>query len=296
MRGRVQFLAEEGTGRRRDELSSVGGLLRGRRFVVLSGAGCSTDSGIPDYRGPTGSLRRRAPVQYQEFLRSEAVRQRYWARSLLGFGQVGAAQPNAVHRAVAALERAGLVTGLITQNVDGLHSQAGSQRVVELHGSLHWVRCLTCGRRESRAALQAQLLSQNPQYAQHSAAAAPDGDADFEPGTAGLPAFQVPGCSGCGGLLKPDVVFFGENVPRPIVDAAWGFFAEASALLILGSSLAVYSGFRFARGAAERSLPIVLINQGPTRADDLAALRVEAPLAPSLTTLCHQLGVAIEAA
>jgi NAD-dependent SIR2 family protein deacetylase len=291
MRSRLQFLAEDGSPRRQDGLPSVVSLLSGRRFVVLTGAGCSTDSGIPDYRGPSGSLRRRAPIQYQDFLHSAATRQRYWARSTLGFPQVLQAQPNAVHRGLARLEQAGLVTGLITQNVDGLHSRAGSQRVVELHGSLHSVRCLGCGQQGSRQALQADLLAKNPNHSERSAGSAPDGDADFEPDAAPASPFVVPACDRCGGMLKPDVVFFGENVPRSVVDAAWALFAEASALLVLGSSLAVYSGFRFARGAAERGLPIVVINQGPTRADDLAALRLEAPLSPTMIELCQGLGL-----
>lgn len=290
MRSRLPLWAEDGTPRRQDDLASVVALLRGRRFVVLTGAGCSTDSGIPDYRGPSGSLRRRAPIQYQDFLRSEATRQRYWARSTLGFPQVQRAEPNPVHHGLARLEQAGLVTGLITQNVDGLHSRAGSQRVVELHGSLAAVRCLGCGARQSRQALQATLLAENPGYAARSALAAPDGDADVEPGGDDGPAFSVPGCAACGGLLKPDVVFFGENVAREVVAPAWQQLEGASALLVLGSSLAVYSGFRFVRGAAERGLPIVLINQGPTRADELASLRLEAPLSPTLTELCRQLG------
>lgn len=288
MPSQVRFLAEHGTERRRDALTSAVALLRGRRFVVLTGAGCSTDSGIPDYRGPTGSLRRRTPIQHQDYLRSAETRQRYWARSTLGWPQVGMAQPNAVHHALTALEQAGLVTGIITQNVDGLHGRAGSQRVVELHGSLHAVLCLQCGQRSPRDLLQAELLAANPSYAEHAAAAAPDGDAEFEPG-AGRAAFVVPACSLCGGMLKPDVVFFGGNVARPIVEAAWQLFDDASALLVLGTSLAVFSGFRFARGAAERGLPIVVINQGPTRADELAALCIDEPLSPALSTLCRAL-------
>lgn len=288
MPSQVRFLAEDGTERRRDALTSAVALLRGRRFVVLTGAGCSTDSGIPDYRGPTGSLRRRTPIQHQDYLRSAETRQRYWARSTLGWPQVGMAQPNAVHHALTALEQAGLVTGIITQNVDGLHGRAGSRRVVELHGSLHAVICLQCGQRSLRDSLQAELLAANPSYAEHAAAAAPDGDAEFEPG-ASRASFVVPTCSLCGGMLKPDVVFFGGNVARPVVEAAWQLFADASALLVLGTSLAVFSGFRFARGAAERGLPIVVINQGPTRADELAALCVDEPLSPSLSTLCRAL-------
>lgn len=289
MSSQLRFLAEANPERRRDALTSAVALLRGRRFVVLTGAGCSTDSGIPDYRGPTGSLRRRTPIQHQDFLRSAETRQRYWARSTLGWPQVAMAQPNATHRSLAALEQAGLMTGLITQNVDGLHGRAGSQRLVELHGSLHAVHCLQCERRSSREALQAELLAANPDYARLAASAAPDGDAELEPAVSGRAPFVVPACAACGGVLKPEVVFFGGNVARPVVDAAWQLFAEASALLILGSSLAVYSGFRFARGAAERGLPIVVINQGPTRADELAALCIDEPLSPSLSTLCEAL-------
>ena len=289
MQSRVRFLADEGGPRRQDTLASLVALLRGRRFVALTGAGCSTDSGIPDYRGPAGSLRRRQPIQYQDFVRSAATRQRYWARSLLGWPQVVQAAPNAAHVALSRLEDAGLCTGVITQNVDGLHGRAGSRNVVELHGSLHGVRCLGCGRTQPRASLQPTLLSHNPSWGSQHAVAAPDGDADVDADAARLATFAVPPCHDCGGLLKPDVVFFGENVARPVVDAAWRLFAEASALLILGSSLAVYSGFRFARGAAERGLPIAIVNLGPTRADDLAALRVEASLSQTLTELCQGL-------
>lgn len=289
VQSRVRFLADEGGPRQKDSPASLVALLRGRRFVALTGAGCSTDSGIPDYRGPTGSLRRRQPIQYQDFVRSAATRKRYWARSMLGWPQVVAAAPNAAHLALSELEAAGLCMGVITQNVDGLHARAGSRNVVELHGSLHGVRCLGCGRTQPRSSLQPTLLSQNPSWGQRSAQAAPDGDADLDADSARLSDFSVPACSDCGGVLKPDVVFFGENVARPVVDAAWRMFDGASALLILGSSLAVYSGFRFARGAAERGLPIAIVNLGPTRADDLAALRVEASLSPTLTELCQGL-------
>lgn len=289
MQNRVRFLAEDQGERRQDVPASVVALLRGRRFVVLTGAGCSTDSGIPDYRGPHGSLRRRQPIQYQDFLRSPTARARYWTRSLIGWPQLAAARPNGIHDALARLEQAGLCCGIITQNVDGLHTRAGSRRVVELHGSLHAVRCLGCAERLPRETLQHELAALNPGWVTHTAAPAPDGDADVESPLGGGAAFVVPPCRACGGLLKPDVVFFGENVARSVVDAAWQLFSEASALLILGSSLAVYSGFRFARGAAERGLPIALVNMGPTRADDLAALRVEAPLSPTMEFLCQQL-------
>lgn len=287
MSNTVRFLAEDGGARRRDPPSSLVSLLRGRRFVALTGAGCSTDSGIPDYRGPTGSLRRRQPIQFQDFLRSADTRKRYWARSLIGWRHIAAAQPNPVHHALARLQQAGLCCGVITQNVDGLHSRAGSGQVIELHGSLHAVRCLSCPQRIARDQHQQVLAALNPGWAMRSAAVAPDGDAELEADACA--SFVVPSCPRCGGLLKPDVVFFGENVARTVVDAAWQLFAEASVLLVLGSSLSVYSGFRFARGACERGLPVALVNLGPTRADELAALRVEQPLSPTMEFLCQQL-------
>ncbi len=270
-----------------DSVESLLALLKGRRFAALSGAGCSTDSGIPDYRGPQGMLRRRQPITFQEFLRSEANRRRYWARSMVGWRTVAGAQPNQAHVALAELERAGRLTGLITQNVDGLHRAAGSQRLVELHGNLHFVRCLSCAAQLERVALQAVLQAENSALAATLAESAPDGDADLAPEH--YEDFIVPNCDRCGGLLKPDVVFFGENVLRPVVDAAWSIFAEAEALVVLGSSLAVYSGFRFVRGAVERGLPVAIVNLGPTRGDDLAALRVAAPLGATLTTLAATL-------
>ena len=283
----VLFLESPGEPTHSDSIESLLALLHGRRFAAISGAGCSTDSGIPDYRGPQGTLRRRQPITYQEFLRSEANRRRYWARSVVGWPTVAAARPNAAHWALAALERAGRLTGLITQNVDGLHVAAGSQRLVELHGSLHFVRCLGCSARVERAALHRELLAENPRLNAALVDVAPDGDAELAPEH--YEDFIVPVCPQCGGLLKPDVVFFGENVLRPVVDAAWRIVAEAEVLLVLGSSLAVYSGFRFVRGAAERGLPVAIVNQGPTRGDDLAALRVAAPLGPTLTTLAAAL-------
>lgn len=259
-------------------------LLAGRRVVVLAGAGCSTESGIPDYRGPEGSLRTRKPIQYQEFVRSEAARLRYWARGTVGWRRFSAAQPNDAHLALARLEAAGVVRGIITQNVDGLHHAAGSARVVELHGSLAAVRCLDCGARTSRDALQALLLDANPRFAAGvTAELAPDGDAE-------LPAemmedFRVPGCASCGGMMKPDVVFFGENVPRDVVATAQDHLAEADAMLIVGSSLMVYSGFRFVQAAAQRQIPIAAVNLGRTRADDLLTLKVEERCEAALTFL-----------
>lgn len=263
-------------------------LLRGRRAVVLAGAGCSTESGIPDYRGP-GS-KPRAPMQYGEFVRSEAARVRYWARSAVGWRRFSAARPNAGHVALAQLEDAGVVRGIITQNVDGLHHAAGSRRVVELHGSLAAVRCLSCGRREARDAWQARLLVLNADWSARltgEVEQAPDGDAEL-PAWA-MESFQVPGCTACGGVIKPDVVFFGENVPKEWVEDAWSLFGEADVLLVAGSSLTVYSGRRFIYRAQQDGVPIGIINIGPTRADEMAAAKVEGPLGTILPRLAEAL-------
>jgi len=265
-------------------------LLRGRKAVVLAGAGCSTESGIPDYRGPEGSLRVRKPMQYQEFVRSEASRVRYWARSAVGWRRFSAARPNAAHHALAELEAAGAVRGIITQNVDGLHQGAGSRRVVELHGSLASVRCLECGGLVSRDAFQARLMALNAEWAawlEVEAEQAPDGDAEL-PAEA-VESFQVPACDGCGGVLKPDVVFFGENVPAAWVGEAWRVFGESDVLLVVGSSLTVYSGRRFIYRAREVGMPIAIANIGPTRADDVAAVKVEGRLGRILPDLAEAL-------
>lgn len=268
---------------RADSLEQLLELLEKRRFAVLSGAGCSTESGIPDYRGPQGSLRRRKPIEYQEFLHSEPARRRYWARSTLGFSTLSGALPNVAHHALAALEKAGRITGVITQNVDGLHGAAGSQRLVELHGSIHFVRCLSCGDRSERAALQKTLIDRNPTLSHATFETAPDGDADIEARL--YEGFVIPTCARCGGVIKPDVVFFGENVARSVVDAAWQTLADAEALLVVGSSLALYSGLRFLRGAAARNLPIAIVNLGPTRGDELAAVRMNAAVGPVLQAI-----------
>lgn len=265
-------------------------LLRGRAVAVLAGAGCSTESGIPDYRGPESSLRARKPVQYQEFVRSEAARVRYWARGTVGWPRFSAARPNAGHHALAELENAGVVRGIITQNVDGLHHAAGSRRVVELHGSLASVRCLECGGAVPRDAFQQRLLATNAAWAERLAGEveqAPDGDAEL-PAWA-MESFQVPACEGCGGMMKPDVVFFGENVPREWVDDAWRLYGEAEVLLVAGSSLTVYSGRRFIYRAQEDGIPIAVLNLGPTRADDVAAVKVDGRLG----TLLPQLAAAL---
>jgi NAD-dependent SIR2 family protein deacetylase len=269
-------------------------LLRGRDVVVLAGAGCSTESGIPDYRGPEGRLRVPSPVQYGEFVRAPEARMRYWARSTVGWRRMAAAQPNEGHRALARLEREGRVRGVITQNVDGLHQAAGSRRVVELHGSLAHVRCLGCDGRIGRDQMQSQLREQNATWLlaldgadDGAVAPAPDGDAEL--GDEHLSTFRVPDCTRCGGVLKPDVVFFGESVPVDTVQNAWSLFAEGDALLVVGSSLAVFSGRRFVYRAAKEGVPIAVINLGPTRADELAAAKVDGRLGEVLPRLAEAL-------
>jgi NAD-dependent SIR2 family protein deacetylase len=264
--------------------------------AILSGAGLSTESGIPDYRGPSGQARRaRAsgsaqPMTYQEFTGSAGARQRYWARSHLGWRHVTGAAPNTGHRAVAALERAGLVSGIITQNVDGLHQAAGAAEVTELHGSLHRVVCLSCWSRSSREELDARLRAANPAWDAVGAELAvnPDGDVALEE-TGG---FAVVDCLGCGGLLKPDVVFFGENVPKPRVEACFSLVSSASALVVLGSSLTVMSGLRYVRRASSLGIPVVIVNQGATRGDPLASATLDAPLGETLSALARELGLA----
>ncbi|CAN5659739.1 NAD-dependent protein deacetylase [soil metagenome] len=268
-------------------LDALLNLLRGRRVVVLAGAGCSTESGIPDYRGPEGSLRTRTPIQYQEFLRSEAARVRYWARSTVGWPRMAAARPNAAHYALARLEEGGVVRGVITQNVDGLHQAAGSRRAVELHGSLASVRCLECRHAVRRAEWQERLRGLNAGLHGKDAEAAPDGDAELP--AQSLENFRVPGCEVCGGVMKPDVVFFGENVPADTVEQAWRLFEEADVLLVVGSSLTVYSGRRFVYRAQKESVPIGIINLGPTRADEMAQAKVEGQLGRVLPQLAESL-------
>jgi NAD-dependent SIR2 family protein deacetylase len=248
-------------------------LLHGRSVTVLSGAGASTESGIPDYRGPDSQENDHSPIQYREFVTEKETRRHYWARSAVGWPTFDAAAPNAGHRALARLERAGVVTGVITQNVDRLHQQAGSDRVVELHGTLAEVVCLDCGRLSSRQALQKRLLSLNPGWTQEAETLAPDGDAVLP--RSATRSFRVPHCRNCGGTLKPKVVFFGENTDPAPVQRAWALLAESDALLVVGSSLTVYSGFRFVRGAAEAQTPVGIVNLGATRGDSLARVRVD---------------------
>ena len=250
------------------------------RPVVLTGAGCSTDSGIPDYRGPSGAWRSRQPIQFQPFRTQLAARQRYWARSMVGYPRMAEATPNGVHRALASLEARGLLGLLVTQNVDDLHRRAGQREVLDLHGRLARVRCLDCGQRSSRTVLQRRLEALNPTFAaslSRPVVAAPDGDADLDD-EAALATFQVPPCLRCGGVLKPDVVFFGESVPGARVAQVRNALQDASGLLVLGSSLAVFSGFRFCRDAAALGKPIFIATQGITRADGIAQTKVDVPL------------------
>lgn len=256
-----------------ETIARLAHLLSGRTLVALTGAGCSTESGIPDYRGPGLRRRVRQPMQHLEYVTSPEARARYWARSLLGWPRFARPRPNRAHRALAQLERAGIVAGVITQNVDRLHQSAGSARVIELHGALERVRCLGCGAGTSRSELQDRLVALNPGFAEaHAPELRPDGDADLPEETER--AFRVPECASCGGVLKPDVVFFGANVPAPIVAAAFELLDGGDGLLIVGSSLAVYSGYRFVARAAERQVPIAIVNLGETRADPLASARV----------------------
>jgi NAD-dependent SIR2 family protein deacetylase len=242
------------------------------RLFVLTGAGCSTDSGIPDYRDADGGWKRTQPVQFRAFMDELATRKRYWARSLVGWRRIRRARPNDAHRALAALEQRGGVALLVTQNVDRLHQAAGSNNVIDLHGRLDLVRCMGCERRLPREELQQELLARNPDWIALDAREAPDGDADLD----GLDfsTFEVPACAVCGGLLKPDVVFYGESVPRERVEIAMRGVRDADAMLVVGSSLMVYSGYRFAREAAAAGKPIATVNLGRTRADDLFSLKV----------------------
>lgn len=256
---------------------------RARRLFVLTGAGCSTDSGIPDYRDADGQWKRTPPVNYQDFMGEPATRQRYWARSLIGWPRFGRATPNGTHAALAALEARGQVEVLLTQNVDCLHQRAGSSAVIDLHGRLDQVRCMGCEARSDREAFQHTLLAANPGWDTLEAGIAPDGDADLE--NVDFSAFQVPACPKCGGILKPDVVFFGENVPRERVAAVHDHLANADAVLVVGSSLMVYSGYRFVQAAAKAGLPVAALNLGRTRADDLLTLKVEQSCAEALSFL-----------
>ena len=257
------------------------------RLFVLGGAGCSTDSGIPDYRDNDGAWKRRQPVTYQAFTQDTVTRSRYWARSLIGWPVIDAAKPSRAHAALAQLERLGHVEMLVTQNVDGLHQAAGSRRVIDLHGRLDRIVCLACGDNSPRSALQERLSRLNPEWASLSASTAPDGDADLD--DVDFSSFRVPECAVCGGTLKPDVVFFGENVPPARVTEAMDALSRADAMLVVGSSLMVYSGYRFAVAAAAQQKPLAAINRGRTRADDLLGLKIEQGCGETLQALLDRL-------
>ncbi|SEK49752.1 NAD-dependent protein deacetylase, SIR2 family [Blastococcus sp. DSM 46786] len=272
-----------------DGLSELTGLIAGGGALVLSGAGLSTDSGIPDYRGATGSLRRHTPMTYQTFTRDPRGRHRYWARSFVGWRQIAEARPNPGHRAVAALQRTGAVADVITQNVDGLHQAGGARDVLELHGGLDRTVCLACGDVASRAALDVRLRTANPGFRpEPTDEVNPDGDVELP--EEALDGFVMVDCLACGrGPLKPDVVFFGETVPRNRVDACFALVDEARALLVLGSSLTVMSGYRFVIRAAKCGIPVAIVNSGPTRGDAKASLKVDAPLGVVLPELARRL-------
>lgn len=270
----------------------VADALRAGGVLVLSGAGLSTESGIPDYRGEGGSLSRHTPMTYQDFTASAGARQRYWARGHLGWRTFGRALPNAGHRAVAAFGRHGMLSGVITQNVDGLHQAAGSEDVVELHGSLGRVVCLSCGAFSPRRELARRLEEANAGFAPVAAGINPDGDADLTREQVG--DFRVVPCAGCGGVLKPDVVFFGESVPPARVEHCRRLVREASSLLVLGSSLTVMSGLRFVRQAAREGKPVLIVNRDRTRGDAQAVTRVALPLGATLTGLAEGLGVPLD--
>src|SRR6202042_3385206 len=263
-------------------------VLAGRRVAVLTGAGMSTDSGIPDYRGPDSPPSN--PMTIRQFTSDPVFRQRYWARNHVGWRHMDDTRPNAGHRAVAALGRAGVVTGVITQNVDLLHTKAGSRDVINLHGTYAQVICLSCGQSMSRAALAEELDALNPGFTERveavgGLAVAPDADAVV----ADTASFRYLDCASCGGMLKPDIVYFGENVPKEVVRQAFSLVDDAEALLIAGSSLTVFSGYRFVRHASALGIPVAIINRGPTRGDDLAAVKIDNGCSPMLALLADEL-------
>lgn len=262
-------------------------LLRGGDITVLTGAGLSTESGIPDYRGPDGK-RRVVPMTYGEFVASPANRQRYWARSFVGWRRFARAGPNDGHRAVADLQRLGLVRAIITQNVDGLHQRAGAQDVLELHGNLALARCLDCGETTDRVDLDGRLIEANPDFEAIAGELRPDGDVAVpEEAVAG---FHLPQCLVCqSDRLKPDVVFFGESVPGPLVERCFSYVEASLGLLVLGSSLQVMSGYRFVRRAAAGAIPVAIVTRGPSRGDEQATIRLDAPLGVTLTRIVQDL-------
>ncbi len=257
------------------------------RLVVLTGAGVSSGSGIPTYRNDQGEWQRGRPIQHREFITQDASRRRYWARSMVGWKTVAESAPNRAHHALVALEQSGHVDLLVTQNVDRLHQRAGHRRVVDLHGRLDQVRCRDCGGTLKRAQVQVELEALNPAFGRRIAELRPDGDAEIDDGDVG--SFRVPPCLCCGGMLMPDVVFFGGQVPKARVAAISRALEEADGLLVAGSSLAVYSGFRFCRLARDLAKPLLIVNRGKTRADDIADLKIEADCATVLGQLVRGL-------
>lgn len=272
-----------------DHLDTLYRAMAERRFVVLTGAGISTSSGIPDYRDSEGVRRGKAPMMYQEFLATPQARRRYWARAMLGWPRVRIAQPNKAHLALATLQQRERISGLITQNVDTLHDQAGSQDVIELHGSLHRVLCLDCLQRSERDVIQRVMEDQNPYLAGVDAVQAPDGDTLLDP--AFEERFQVPHCPHCNGQrLKPDVVFFGENVAPQTAARAMAAVQQAEGLLVVGSSLMAYSAFRLCKAMVEQGKPVIAINLGKTRGDELLQVKIEASCERLLPLLVERLG------
>jgi len=269
-------------------LPALAELVSAGNVAVLSGAGLSTESGIPDYRGPTGAQRRVSPMTYQTFTGDPIARRRYWARSHLGWRTIVGARPNDGHAAVADLERAGLLTGIVTQNVDGLHQAAGAQSVIELHGNLARVICLHCGDLMPRDELDRRLQEANPTFDAHVSVINPDGDAEFDDSGSVVAGFHPVDCGVCpGGMLKPDVVFFGENVPRDRVRECFALVERSRSLLVLGSSLTVMSGRRFVLRALKLGIPVAIVNQGTTRDHERASLTIDAPLGTVLPELAR---------
>lgn len=269
-------------------LEELADLLGDGGVVVLSGAGLSTESGIPDYRGPSGLARRATPMTLQTFRSGLAARRRYWARSHVGWRTIARAAPNTGHRSVAGLQRAGLLDGVVTQNVDGLHQAAGATEVLELHGSLDRVVCLDCGEVSARDELDRRLVAANRGWSATASQVNPDGDVELS--DEAVAGFRVVDCARCGGVVKPDVVFFGENVPRERVDAAFALVENAGSLLVLGSSLTVMSGYRFVLRAAKLGVPVAIVNEGVTRGDPQATLKVDGRLGDVLPLLADALG------
>jgi NAD-dependent SIR2 family protein deacetylase len=272
-----------------DPHAELADLVSAADVMVLSGAGLSTDSGIPDYRGANGSLRRYTPMTFQAFTADDDARRRYWARSHLGWRRFAAARPNLGHHMVVRLQELGLLSGIVTQNVDGLHQAAGAVDVVDLHGRLDRVVCLSCRALVPRAELHERLHHANPGFAAASSVTAMNPDGDAEIADEELAGFNVVACASCDGILKPDVVFFGENVPRPTVTHCFEMLDRSSLLLVLGSSLTVMSGYRFVKQAVKLQIPVAIVNQGATRGDGDAALIVDAPLSQALPDLVQRL-------